>query len=101
MKNLLTAKNRLIASLGLGLCLAFGLWLYLKKEERRINSHFTMTTVLMAKKYIPLGKILTSDYIDSIQIPVAYLEPSAFQNLQQIISKEGKFYLKTRVGILK
>jgi len=93
-------SHKLIISVGAGLVLALGVWVYLKKQEAKIRSYYTMTTVITAKRYIAQGNAIKKSWVEKKQIPEAFLQPTALQSWSELEGLGGGPY-KAQVGLLK
>lgn len=89
-------QRGLLSSVG-GIVVAFAVWVYLHEESKKIEAQSTMVTVVYAKRYIPAGREVKESFLEEKKLPLAYVEPGAYRDVNEI--KEGK--LRSRIGILK
>jgi pilus assembly protein CpaB len=86
--------HRILISIGGGALIAAGALLYLRRAEQKIHAQQKMTTVLVAKRFIPAGKPIKVDEVEERPIPEAYLQPLALSTLK------GKA-VRSRRGVAK
>ena len=101
MTSLVSLKARLLFAALLGLAVAASAWLEMNGWRRRLESRYAAGNVLVARKYIPPGKILSADLVESRAVPFAFQQPAAITDLAQLRNRAGTAYLQTRAGFLK
>jgi Flp pilus assembly protein CpaB len=94
-------KIQLILPILAGCVLAGGVWLYLKQVQRRIESHFTMVTVLKTNRYIRSGKIIKEKMIEEVSIPQAFVQPTAYLSKSQFLEETKHIKPRARIELLK
>lgn len=94
-------RRQLIISLLAGLAVAGGVTHTLNKTKKEVASHFTMTDVWVAKKYLKRGTRLDPSQLKKIQVPEAFLQPTAIQKEETLFSDKGESPFRTRIEILK
>ncbi len=97
----MSPKLRGIVCLGLSVVVGGAVWIYLRRAEQKIQSLYKMTTVLCARKYVASGKVVSEDILESVPVPVAFLQPTAVQKKEDLLDKDGKPCYQTRIGLLK
>lgn len=101
MKIILTAKNKALLSLTAAVVCAAALWGWSSTQEKKRHDQEKMTPVLVAKKFIPGGRVLGEGMFQEINIPAAYAQPSAIQSKNELMDESGRLHFKTRIGLLK
>jgi pilus assembly protein CpaB len=94
-------RKKLFLSLFFGLLAAVLMYVYLQDQEMKIRNHYQMSTVLRAKKYLGEGKLVSFDSVEEVQMPDAYIPPTAISAKTQLKNDQGDLFLYPRIGILK
>ncbi len=79
----------------------FGAWKFLEKQQDRLINASKMTPVLRAKRYIGVGKNLTVDVVETIEMPERFVPPGALADKSALLNAQGKPRFKARVGLPK
>jgi pilus assembly protein CpaB len=101
MKIILTNKNKAAVSLFAAVATVAAMWGWLTHEETQRRAQQKMTTVLVAKKYIPGGKTLDEALLQETLVPAAYAQPSAIQSKSELLDENGRPHFRARIGLLK
>jgi pilus assembly protein CpaB len=74
--------HRVLIAAGAGVLTALAAFFYLKGAEKKINAQQKMAPVLVARRFIPMGKTIKADDVEERQIPEAYLQPMVISSLK-------------------
>ncbi len=101
MNKFITYRRKILIAVSIWIVTAVLAWIYLKRAEDRLNARYKTNTVLVSKKYIPAGKEITMDMVETKNVPIAFLEPTALSNVEELKILKGKASFKARIGLLK
>jgi len=93
-------KQWTISILG-GIAVFVLIFVYLSAQEKKIDSHFKMTSGVRAKNFIRQGRLITEDLVEEVLIPEAYLQPKAVRSLSELKDSSGRWIFKAGAGLLK
>ncbi|MBV9080042.1 MAG: hypothetical protein JO102_02865, partial [Elusimicrobia bacterium] len=92
-------RKRLTASIAFALLVGTGAWAYVDRAQRRLEAGLPVSTVMVARRYIPAGEAVSPDRVEPRRVPTAYLEPTALTDASSL--KSGTAAVRARVGLLK
>lgn len=97
----LSLIRKLSVCLAAGLIAAASAWWYVARAERRLNRRYETVKVLRARRYIAPDKPVTADAVEEIDIPSAFVQPTALATKAELKDAAGRAGFKSRAGILK
>jgi len=98
---MINPRLKLLVSLIVGGLTAGFFWWHLAAARMDIKNQTHRTTVLRATGYVKKGQILTRDKVEILNIPGAYLQPTALQSKEQLLDSKGNPRYKVRMNLLK
>ena len=100
-RRLLSPRGRLLAAVALGLLAGALAWKQLRDAKQRMEDRYRLSAAVIARKYIPAGRPVTPDLVETAEVPDAFRQPTALVAAADLRPDPAAEPLRARVGILK
>lgn len=78
-----------------------GSYVELANKEKTIRDRKAQRSVVVARKYLRAGQPIDPGQLEEVSVPVAYIQPTAFEKISDLRDAAGHAVYAARLGFLK
>ncbi len=80
---------------------AGGSYVFFSRKEKNLQDRYAKGRAVVAKKYLRAGQPIEPGSLEEVSVPAAYIQPTAFEKISDVLDSTDHALYAARFGLLK